>query len=487
MVVVEDVQITARDPHLFSGLVGQQRSDAFAVEAGGKALAALSGRSVINVSSTAAGGGVAEMLHVLLGYIRGVGVDTRWLVIGGDPVFFGVTKRIHNHLYGGVGDGGPLGEVEHDVYRSTLRPERDSLAAHARAGDIVVLHDPQTAGLAQCAKELGCKVVWRCHVGIDEQNANSLLAWEFLRPYLEDHVDWYVFSDEEFPPAWVPRDRLSIIWPSIDPFAPKNQELTDDQVEAILTHVGLIAGRSGSTVFQRTDGSPARVERLCDIIRTGPPPGPDVPLVVQVSRWDVMKDMSGVMEAFSRYVDSGRDAQLVLAGPVVSAVADDPEGGQVLQDCWNQWRHLPHAVRARVSLVCLPMHDLEENAVIVNALQRHAAVVVQKSLAEGFGLTAAEAMLKGTPVVASAVGGLVDQVIDGETGLLIQDPTDLEAFGAAVCRILDDDELRARLGAAARARALETHLGDTHLELWLDVVQHLLVDDPPLASGAPVA
>jgi trehalose synthase len=166
----------------------------------------------------------------------------------------------------------------------------------------------------------------------------------------------------------------------------------------------------------------------------------------------------------------------VLAGPVVSAVADDPEGGQVLQDCWNQWRRLPHAVRARVQLVCLPMHDLEENAVIVNALQRHARVVAQKSLAEGFGLTAAEAMLKGTPVVASAVGGLVDQVIDGESGLLVQDPTDLEEFGTAVCRILDDDEFRRRLGAGARARAIATHLGDTHLLRWLDVVRTLYDD-----------
>jgi trehalose synthase len=201
-------------------------------------------------------------------------------------------------------------------------------------------------------------------------------------------------------------------------------------------------------------------------------------MIVQVSRWDAMKDMGGVMEAFARHVDSGRTVELVLAGPVVSAVADDPEGGQVLQECWNQWRQLPHAVRARVQLVCLPMHDLEENAVIVNALQRHASVVTQKSLAEGFGLTAAEAMLKGTPVVASAVGGLVDQVIDGESGLLVQDPRDLAEFGAAVCRILDDEDLRRRLGAGARRRAIETHLGDTHLRRWLDVIHRLHDDDP---------
>jgi trehalose synthase len=122
------------------------------------------------------------------------------------------------------------------------------------------------------------------------------------------------------------------------------------------------------------------------------------------------------------------------------------------------------------------MHDLEENAAIVNALQRHASIVAQKSLAEGFGLTVAEAMLKGTPVVASAVGGIVDQVIDGETGRLIRDPADLEEFGSAVSEILDDDELRERLGEGARTRALDLHLGDTHLDKWLGVMRAVLGD-----------
>jgi trehalose synthase len=470
---VERVTVTPLDPFRFASVAGGERTGELNDAAVALTAEQLGGRSVINVNSTAAGGGVAEMLHVLLGYIRGLGVDAQWLVIDGDAPFFEVTKRLHNHLYGSVGDGGSLSEAEHEIYRSVLRAERDELAAHVRAGDIVVLHDPQTAGLAEAVQQMACKVVWRCHVGVDEQNEHSRAGWDFLRPYLDGFVDHYVFSDRRFPPDWVPSDRLSIIWPSIDPFAPKNQELDDDTVEAILTHVGLITGRWGDTMYTRADGTPARVERMCDVVRTGPPPSPDVPLVVQVSRWDSMKDMVGVMQGFAEYVDSGRTAELVLAGPVVTAVADDPEGDQVFQQCLDEWRRLPHAVRARVQLACLPMEDLEENAVIVNALQRHAAVVTQKSLAEGFGLTAAEAMLKGTPVVASAVGGLVDQVIDGETGFLVEDPHDLAAFGAAVCRILDDDDLRQRLGAAARARAIEKHIGDTHLLMWADVIRRL--------------
>jgi trehalose synthase len=468
------VEVRTRDPRSFAGVVGPERAEAFASVAGGTALEQLRGRTVVNVNSTAAGGGVAEMLHVLLGYVQGMGIDATWLVIEGAPDFFDVTKRIHNHLYGGAGDGGPLGRLEHEVYAAALAPDRDALASHVRRGDIVILHDPQTAGLAAQAKELGCHVVWRCHVGIDEQNDHSRLGWEFLRPYLEPFVDRYVFTDPRFAPNWVPGHHCFTIWPSIDPFSPKNQDVAPDVAEAILTHVGLIAGQSGSTSFTRSDGSPGTVERTCDIARTGPPPSADVPLIVQVSRWDVMKDMIGVMDAFAAYVSPGRDAELVLAGPVVAGVADDPEGLLVLQDCWNHWRELPYEIRQRVQLVCVPMEDVEENAAIVNALQRHAAVVTQKSLAEGFGLTIAEAMIKGTPVVGTAVGGIVHQLIDGETGRLIADPADLAGFGAALCDMLDDDGLRGRLGEGARTRALTSHLGDSHLGRWLRVINSLL-------------
>ena len=146
------------------------------------------------------------------------------------------------------------------IYRAASAPNSDDLAASVRSGDIVVLHDPQTAGLAEHAKALGCGVVWRCHVGIDTPNDHSRLGWEFLRPYLEPFVDQYVFTDALFAPAWVPENRLSVLWPSIDPFSPKNQDMSGATVEAILSHVGVIAGRSGDTSFERIDGSPGRVE-----------------------------------------------------------------------------------------------------------------------------------------------------------------------------------------------------------------------------------
>ncbi len=271
---MQEVTVISRDPRRFADLIGEDRASALADVAGQQAVSLLAGRAVININSTAAGGGVAEMLHVLLGYVRGIGVDGRWLVIEGNPAFFELTKRIHNHLYGGVGDGGPLGADEHQAYAEVMHTEFAELAASAQPGDLVVLHDPQTAGLAEHFKTLGCQVAWRCHVGIDEHNANSTKAWDFLRPYLDGHVDHYVFTDARFPPPWVPAEATTVVWPSIDPFAPKNQEMSPETVEAILTHVGIIAGRRGDTTFERGDGSVGRVERYCDIVRTGRRAGP---------------------------------------------------------------------------------------------------------------------------------------------------------------------------------------------------------------------
>ncbi len=197
------------------------------------------------------------------------------------------------------------------------------------------------------------------------------------------------------------------------------------------------------------------------------------PLVVQVSRWDPLKDMTGVMTAFAENVAGAGPAHLLLAGPVVTGVADDPEGAATLERCIEVWRRLPHAERSRIHLACLPMHDADENAAIVNAIQRHAAVVTQKSLAEGFGLTVAEAMWKARPIVASAVGGIVDQIVPGEHGLLIDDPRDPAAFGQAVRNLLDDRPYAERLGANARTRATAEFLGDRHLAQYAELFARL--------------
>jgi trehalose synthase len=470
---VKEVTAPAVDPRLLGKVVPAERIEAL-LEAGEHVRETLDG-AVVCVNSTATGGGVAEMLHVLLPYVRGVGIDARWLVIEGDDRFFAITKRLHNHLHGTAGDGGPLGDDERRHYEAVLRDNAAQLAAAVRPGDVVLLHDPQPAGLAASMQRRGARVVWRCHVGTEEPNDRSELGWEFLRRYLEPSVvDAYVFTRRSFAPPWMPPELIHEITPAIDPFSPKNQDLSAEETEAILTSVGLLSGRHRAAEYRRTDGTLRRIDRGVDVVRTGPPPDPGVPMVVQVSRWDRLKDMPGVLRGFADFVVNDHDTQLVLAGPVVSAVADDPEGAEVLRETWDEWRRLPHHARSRIALACLPMADSEENAIMVNALQRHATIVVQKSLAEGFGLTVSEAMFKRRPVIGSAVGGIVEQIVDGETGLLLPDPADEGGLGAAIADLLADRQRLTAMGDRARARVVDRFLPDTELARWGAVISSLL-------------
>src|SRR5215208_154823 len=456
---LQEVDVQALDAARLEPLIGPERTARYeAIAEATESL--LEGRTVLNVNSTATGGGVAEMLQTLLAYGRGAGVDVRWLVIQGDPAFFEITKRIHNGLYGSAGDSGALGDAERRHYEQTLRKNADELLALVRPNDVVLIHDPQPAGLAGAMRSAGAKVIWRCHVGVDEPNEWTERSWSFLRPYLED-VDAFVFSRRAFAPSWADESRVHVIPPSIDPFSAKNEPISQRNVRRILGYTGLIAGGGElpEIPFTRRDGSPGRFNRRVDVLQTGPPPPVDAPVVVQVSRWDRMKDMPGVMRGFAEHVDPSLGAHLLLAGPAVTGIADDPEAAEMLDECMVLWRALPHAARSRVHLACTPMVDPDEAAAIVNALQRHAAVVVQKSLAEGFGLTVTEAMWKGRPVIASRVGGIPDQITDGVDGLLI-DASDLEAFADALQRVLSDVSLARRLGASARSRVLTDFLDD---------------------------
>jgi trehalose synthase len=436
----------------------------------------LADRFVWNVNATAQGGGVAEMLQTLLAYGRGAGVESRWLVLDGDPEFFAVTKRLHNLLHGDPGDGGPLGASEREHYVRVLEANLETMGGLVRRGDIVLLHDPQTAGLVDGLRRLGLHVVWRCHIGRDTGNDLTERGWSFLREFLEDS-DGFIFSRSVYPPAWVPQEKLWVIPPSIDPFSVKNRPLQPDETPAVLSRVGLVEDRyaGDELTFFRRDGTPGVVRPHGNLLVDGTPPPPDARTVVQVSRWDRLKDMAGVMEGFASYLGSlPEDVHLMLVGPEVSGVADDPEGAEVLEECRSLWRVLPAPARARVHLVALPMDDVDENAHIVNAVQQQASVVVQKSLVEGFGLTVTEAMWKGRPVVASAVGGIQDQIVDRREGMLLEDPRDLEALTRALDQILRDEMLAASMGAAARARVQDQFLGDRHLTQYVELFATLL-------------
>jgi trehalose synthase len=478
---MEEVKISSMSPERFSSVLGPDRFAAF--EDGMRdARELLEGHVVWNINSTARGGGVVELLTSLLAYARGGGVDARWLVIEGAPDFFALTKRIHNRLHGAVGDGGPLGEEEHRIYDESLRAEAEPLLEQVHEGDIVIVHDPQPAGLIEVARSAGAHVIWRCHVGIDRPNDLAREAWAFLHRYVAP-AEAYVFSRELFVWENLDHDRIAVIPPSIDVFAPKNLELDDSHVRAILHKSGILAdGDRRKATFTRHDGTPGRVGRRADIVEDEPLAA-DVPVVLQVSRWDALKDPLGVIRGFAEHVPASTGAHLVYAGPSVAAVADDPEGARVLEEALALRESLPAEQRARLHLAQLPMEDTEENAIIVNALQRHARVIVQKSLAEGFGLTVAEAMWKARPVVASRIGGIQDQIVDGESGMLLDDPADLAAYGAAVSDLLQDRERAEQIGAQARERVRDRFTSPRSLLDYVAVI-HKVVDRPRESAAA---
>lgn len=472
---VNEVKIRSRQVESFSEILGDERMEEIR-NLGADLKRRLAGRIIWNVNSTAAGGGVAEMLHTILSYARGLGVDTRWLVIGGNSDFFRITKRIHNALHGESGDGSALDDNARRIYEQVTGNNWQELKEHVGTGDIVILHDPQTAGLVPWLTQRGISVIWRCHIGNDVKSTQGDLAWNFLAPYLK-RSEAFIFSRFAYLPDVLYHGRCLVVSPTIDPFSPKNQDMDPVTARSILAHLGVLAGNSGngSRSFILGDGNTATVERRAEVIREGEPPGPDASLVVQVSRWDRLKDPVGVVRGFVRSISQGGadHAELVLAGPSVKAVADDPEGAEVFQDVLDFWKSLSSEDRARIQLVNLPMDDLQENAAMVNALQRHAAIVIQKSLREGFGLTVTEAMWKGRPVVASAVGGIQDQIEHGVSGLLLRDPEDAGALAGAITQILGNTGFARRLGRNARRRVAQNYLGLNLLEEYDDLLERI--------------
>ena len=468
---VQDVEVAPLALDRFAEVLSEEQEAEF-LRMAALARSLLADRTVWSVNSTARGGGVAEMLRSLLAYSRGAGVDARWVVIGGEPDFFRVTKRIHNHLHGWAGDGGPLGPAEREIYELVTSVAAEQLLTRVRPGDVVLLHDPQTAGLVAPVRAAGAHVIWRAHIGLDLPNALARAAWSFLLPYVEPAAR-YIFSRSAFVWEGLDQAKVVVIPPSIDPFSAKNQDLAPDTVMAILGAAGLVPDRHrGLPAFARHDGTPGRVERRAEVVETARLPD-GAPTVVQVSRWDRLKDPFGVMEAFIDRVVPSSEAHLVLAGPEPAAVSDDPEGAGILRACIARRDSLAPEVRKRIHLALLPMTDAEENAAIVNALQRFGTVITQKSIAEGFGLTVSEAMWKGRPVVASRVGGIQDQIVEGESGLLV-DPEDLDGFGDAVLGLLDDPPRAERIGDAARERVRSEFLGARHLEQYVALFDEVI-------------
>lgn len=361
--------------------------------------------------------------------------------------------------------------MRRSLYEAVLSRELAPLADQISPGDVVVLHDPQVVGLTSQLQRLGASVLWNCHVGADAPNEHTRRAWKFLLP-AASAADAQIFSRTQYVWDGLDPSRVAVIPPCIDAFSAKNQAMAPNQVQGVLAAAGVLRAcwSEDDAVFTRIDGSVGRVTQAARMIEESPLP-PGAPLVTQVSRWDPLKDHSGVAQSFARAVPLDLEAHLVLAGPSPDSVADDPEGLATFEELQECVSSLPEQTRSRVHLACLPMDDIEENAAMVNALQRHSDVVVQKSLAEGFGLTVAEAMWKSRPTVASAVGGIQDQISDWTNGVLVEDPRDLDACGKAVSGLLRDRRASHALGHAAHASVRDNFLAPRYLGRYLDLIE----------------
>lgn len=446
-------QVDVRDP-----VAGTVDEDGSATRLGSDVSERLGSAQIWHVSSTATGGGVAELLRSSIGRHHLVGLPANWLVPVAEPAFFQLTKRIHHGLHGRLGDGG-FSANDHELYRSVTAGFADGLLERVRAGDIVVLHDPQTLGAGGHLARAGARVAWRCHVGTSGGGASTAETWGLLEPHI-DEVPLCIFTMPEFAPSYLAPGRTVVILPSIDPLAAKNRKLSRQHRDDLLASIGLIEPRPDGAVITNPDGS-----RLGFVVQDVLLPQL-APAVVQVSRWDPLKDMSGVLRGFAEHTSPTSGAHLLLAGPDPADIPDDPEGARVYTEVRQLREALPEVIRPRVHLAMLSLHDFELNGLVVNALQRRATVVVQKSLEEGFGLTAAEAMWKERPVIASRVGGLTAQIVDGVTGLLV-DPLDLPGFGSTLTRLLDDPAYATRLGRAGRKRCAQKFLAGRELVNYL--------------------
>ncbi len=380
------------------------------------------GMRVLHLNATAYGGGVAELLATHVPLLRSLGIDADWQVMHGSDQFFGVTKSVHNALQGADLDWTPL------MQKIYLEKVLDNSLLFDGHYDVVVVHDPQPAALLSFLRDrLGAEVletswVWRCHIDLTDANPK---VWEFFRPFIEQY-DASVWTMPEFVPASLDMARIVQAPPCIDPLSVKNLDLAMPFCQEISKQYGV------------------------DVRR---------PIVCQVSRFDPWKDPVGVVEAFRIVQEKVPDAQLVLAG---SMATDDPEGFRV-------WEATEEA-RAGDKNIFLLSNLHQVGSVQINAFQRIAAVVVQKSRREGFGLTVSEALWKGRPVVGGRAGGIRLQIRDGYDGYLVDS---VDECAHRVIELLADPVAADALGAQGREHVRENFLSTRELEDWLRLLREL--------------
>jgi trehalose synthase len=365
---------------------------------------------VVNVNSTYYGGGVSQILSSLTLLMNSLGIKTGWRVVHGPPDFFSITKKIHNALQGGkinLSDR-KMKIYEQVIYENAIRNHLDH--------DVVIVHDPQPLPMINHYRK-NCPWVWRCHIDLSRPNQE---VWNYLMPFIEKY-DAVILSNRDY------KQKLKIpqlfFMPAIDPFTITNRELSQKEIDERLNYYNIPT---------------------------------DLPLVVQISRFDRWKDPEGVIQAF-KLAKKQVDCTLVLLGNVAT---DDPEGAEVYQSLLDSREE---------RIIILSYQD----GALVNALQRRAACVLQKSIREGFGLTVTEAMWKGAPVIGGNTGGIRYQIEDGVNGFLV---SSVPQAAERIVQLVEDKELRVQLGKKARETVRQKFLMTRYLEQYLDLLNSFKAD-----------
>jgi len=373
----------------------------------------LRGKRVLHISATAFGGGVSEILYTLAPLMRDVGLECSWQIIMGREEFFNATKLLHNSLQG---DPNTLTPNQWELFDHYNEMNANSLEGE---WDYVIVHDPQPVGMKRGAGDHGKHWIWRCHIDLSEPNPDPI---DRLLPLISDY-DASVWHMEQYVPSGMNgHGGVQIVPPAIDPLSPKNMAFSPDDASYVCGQFGIDVDR---------------------------------PLMCQVSRFDPWKDPIGVIDAYREVTAELPEIQLALVG---SMATDDPEGWEFFQRTYEYAGSDPD-----VKI----LNNLNNvGAIEVNAFQSQADVVLQKSIREGFGLTVAEALWKGRPMIAGNVGGIPLQIVDGESGYLV-DSSDQAA--ARAIDVLKDPELGRRLGRAGKERTRERFLTPRLLLDWMRI------------------
>jgi trehalose synthase len=382
----------------------------------------LSGKHIVLINSTYQGGGVAEILDSAVILMNELGIKVGWRILHGTPDFFTITKKFHNGLQG---EKINLSSLKKKIYYDTNK--KFSLFTHIKDKDLVMVHDPQPLPLIDFYPKTQ-PWIFECHVDLSSPNPE---VWNYLKQYICKYDHFIVSLDKYKQDLSIPQ---SVIYPAIDPVSPKNEYISEKIINKYMQKYDIDRNR---------------------------------PIISQISRFDKWKDPLGVLSVFEK-VRETTDCQLVLLG---SLATDDPEGQKIYEQVQAKTKKSKYVNDVKLLLI--------DNEFLVNCLQRASTVVIQKSIREGFGLTVSEALYKGTPVVASKVGGIPLQIIDGENGFL-HEPRDYDGFANSILKILKDRALRDKLGSEGKAYVTKNFLLPRLLDDWLNLFETYLTKTSPI-------